>query len=1080
MPPEDNHQVYDDEGKEPSAGSSSEDPKTLHKNPAENHEAGEHEAEPKDKIRGSEEAGDEGFYRPNADEARKNSLDSAHLALSELAGAKGESLYNKAGDDGPKVMKALKGSLKQRRKVLAGGGAAAGVGTIVLVTFFMLIPLKIEHVMSNLEQHFFATTENAAEKETSILLTGYIRRILPSYKTCGGTINKDCKVKLSGSGPVTNLYKTWSNARLENKLATDYGIEFKYDKTGKNWYLKAPGTNSGGDNIGPDGEGFESDFQRADRATMRSAVNDAMQNETRWKKVMYRYKVGRLLEEKYGIKRCITFCGTKDKLAGKLDDQKKASTLFFVQRVLGLRENEIGIALACMVNESCNPTDTKPTTAEDGTTGELAGSPENADTDGAARKADQTAAQGFEAETTDKIAQTVSDIEDKGLGRVIFESVMEKIGLSAISSHVAAAIPVVNIVTTGASIIHFANEAGPAVQKLGYMVNSSTYAQSYQMYSTYSDEIHTGHDTATEIGSFTNSLGPGNRGTSKNPQVGGTGGAESSVWYQTIIDHENPNTSTATAFSGVLPKASADTSSTSEICNNGSPLPIGDIVCPELVLGQSVGALDAAHTFLSKPGASQITYLANNISGLSSIFSSLFGFILSHIPLVNSAISSVTDLASQVLQPFFMDAINVLIPNPVSLFMSGSRLFDVIAGGADVAGNLFAQVGMGGHAINDTQYSQIVAEQENEQQQQFQSQPFFARMFDTSSSDSLVSRVALAVPFGLQADAQSGLASLINPFSAISHGFGSLLSGKVSAVTTPGPDPIGVQRNGLTQADFDELNREIAADGGDPQVWWDDNCSNNASYAYMKNNDWNKEASKSSNVNPNTGMPQYTTPNFCLAMHTTIGIDGGYDDSSNLTSDDLADANGPSGGTTGTGPTTPTPSGDYTNPFPGGWVPNRLDMGYDGTFKGQIVAPFSGTVTYAGPFTGWSGSDGVIIKADNDFGMPTKCLYFTEGVSPIASLQGKHVDVGTAIANATASPYGTYAGQSTSVGAIEWGVAADCPTGTFVNTEAVVLGAGKCPAYTKQSRSMVLNFSQWAQKSLGLPPPATTDDAGCA
>ena len=46
-------------------------------------------------------------------------------------------------------------------------------------------------------------------------------------------------------------------------------------------------------------------------------------------------------------------------------------------------------------------------------------------------------------------------------------------------------------------------------------------------------------------------------------------------------------------------------------------------------------------------------------------------------------------------------------------------------------------------------------------------------------------------------------------------------------------------------------------------------------------------------------------------------------------------------------PTPPVPAGSLTNPFPGGWTPGRLDMGYDGTFKGQIVAPFSGTITYA-------------------------------------------------------------------------------------------------------------------------------------
>ena len=907
MPPEDDHHVYDDQ--KPKTGSSSEEPKTLHKNRLDGNGQDEHAAESREKIRGGEEAGDEGFYKPNGDESRKRALDQAHLSLSELAGSKeGTSFFNQAGDDGPKVMKTLKNTLKQRRKVMAGGGVAAGIGTIVLVTFFMLIPLKIEHVISNLERYFFATSEQAAEKETSILLRGYLRRALPSYKTCGSTVSKSCKVNISGNGPINNLYRTWSNNKLENKLAKDYGIEFKYNDTSKNWYLKAPGTNAGGDNIGPDGEGMDSDFQRADRAAMRSAVSDAMEGETRYKKVMYRYKVGRLLEEKYGIKRCITFCGTKDKLAGKVDEQKKSATLFFVQRVLGLRENSIGIALKCMIDDGCDPTKTQPTDAEDGKNGELNGSPENSATDTAVREADATAAQGFEAATDEQIAKRVSDIEDKGLGRVIFEEALTKAGLGSIAAEASAAVPIVGIVITASHVISFANHAGPVVQKLGYIVNSGTYAQTYQMYSTYADEVHTGKDTATEIGSFSNSLGPGNRGTAKNPQVGGTGGAEDSLWYQTVIDHENPQSSTPTALKGLMPgKAYAD-SSGSETCSGGSPIPLGSIVCPELVLGQSVAALDAAHSFLNIPVVGQVTFLADHISGLASTVGNIFGSIITSIPGIGAAVQSASDVIAQVVQPFFMQAINVLIPNPVSLFMSGSRLFDIIAGGADVAGNLFAQVGMGGHKLTDAQFGQIVDAQQNEEQQQFQNQSFFARMFDTSSSYSLVSKVAMGIPFGLQADAQSGLASLINPFSAFSHGFGSILSGKVSASTTTGADPIGVQRNGLTDADFAELERQIDADGGDPQVWWDHNCSDNASYAYMKNNDWNKNAAK--HTDPNTGMPEYDSPNFCLAMHTGIGIGGGFMDTSNLSADDLADLSAPSGssGSPTSGPSTPVSS----------------------------------------------------------------------------------------------------------------------------------------------------------------------------
>ncbi len=167
------------------------------------------------------------------------------------------------------------------------------------------------------------------------------------------------------------------------------------------------------------------------------------------------------------------------------------------------------------------------------------------------------------------------------------------------------------------------------------------------------------------------------------------------------------------------------------------------------------------------------------------------------------------------------------------------------------------------------------------------------------------------------------------------------------------------------------------------------------------------------------------------------------------------------------------PTGGFTNPFPDGWVPNRLDMGYDGTFKGHIVAPFDGTITYAGPFNGWNGSLGLIIKADKDVGLPTRSLFFTEGVKPTVG-SGIHVTAGTPIADPVPSPYGDAYGQG-STGGIEWGVSQDGPSGSQVDTYAIALG--NC---SDRAKSMVLEFAKWAEEKLGVDKPSATDHAGCA
>ncbi len=175
-------------------------------------------------------------------------------------------------------------------------------------------------------------------------------------------------------------------------------------------------------------------------------------------------------------------------------------------------------------------------------------------------------------------------------------------------------------------------------------------------------------------------------------------------------------------------------------------------------------------------------------------------------------------------------------------------------------------------------------------------------------------------------------------------------------------------------------------------------------------------------------------------------------------------SSGSTGGSTGGSCSSSTAPGGFTNPFSGGWEPNRLDMGYDGTFKGQIVAPFAGTITFAAnSFSNWGGY--IEIKADSPIsGLPTTTLYFAEGITPI--VQSGHVDAGQPIADPTPSPWNGISGN------IEWGVAKDgppWPSNTYVY--------GQCGS--QGAKDSVLAFSQWAQQTLKVAPPSETSNAGC-
>lgn len=820
----------------------------------------------------------------NSNSSNDKSLSSGGLAAAEssMVGA-ADALFNPASDLS-RIAK-LSGFLKQnRKKDLIGGGVAGSIVGILITLFLGLIPLKIENMVQNLQKKFFATSENALQNETQNLYENYmIKHVLPSYKSCKTMVTSTCRVTVLGSSnPVTNLYKTWANAKLETKLATDYGIEFSYDRIGKTWSLKAPGTSEAGINLGdsPSVSKLDAEFKGADRATMRAAIKDAVQSETKSTQIFYRYKVGRLLEEKYGIKRCIIFCGTKDNLAGKVADQKLAAKLYLVERVIMPRNQTLGIALQCLLNSGC---DTKSTNPSDSPAEN--GAPENSATDKAVRDALTKSATQFGVDA-EKLISTYNDIAAAGFQKYLLTKGLTTIGVNEVLAGSAAdKIPVIGWINMTSEIVNAANNAAPIVKKMAYVMNAAAAVNLYMMYRTYADEIHNGNVNATEVGSMVSSLGSGNSGGVNDPIVGGTASAEGTPLYSKLMTSNN----TASGSSDYK-------------CNDGKPVPSTQTVCSEESLGQGNGALNAVHDALNTPGLNIITDVAKvwkvTIGQVFNFANYLAGSLISGtMSLLNDTCG--TSIPNY-LNPFggycvFRDFVTKngpkvlgfvtqwLFPNPFSSNMSGGRTFDMMAAGADVAGNDSAHTTLGGQVLTAQQVADITNQQEQSAQQSFSHQSFFARMFSTTSQYSLISRLAMDIPLSLQSSAQSTFANLLsNPFGGLLHNFSTILSGGASATATAQPDPFGVVQYGYPAGTIPT----------DPETYWTTNCTDNAAQAYQKDNSYNTSAADVNNVDPDTGMPINTNTNPCLLIKATAGVAGGLFDTSMLTKDDLASSGG--------------------------------------------------------------------------------------------------------------------------------------------------------------------------------------------
>jgi len=888
------------------------------------------------------------------------------------------------------IRQTLRAAGRHRKAIFIGSGLAVGAVSTLVVVFLMLIPLKIEHIVTNIQSRFFASSESALDKEGESLLSNYIKRsVLPALTKCRGTtLDKNCNPNFGTvDNPIDALYKGWSQARLENKLAENYGIEFRAVKSGlvTRYYMKAPGIkNPNGDDITAfAAPGDDKDlFQEVSKGATRQYVKDSFGKITNPKAVWYRYKVGRLFEEKYGINRCNYNCDNRDALRDFPKEKANAAMIMITQKVIVPRTETWGIVMECLLRPDCHAESTQPTTPQDGSTGELAGAPENTDTDTAIRTTLADLAKSYGISDHAIIQKMIDDykgVSEKGYQKYFLEKALQKIGLGELSGGVADKATVVTWVNEAAKDIGSLENSGPNIKKLQYVTNSTADAKLFMVLRTEADEIHTGKGLdAAEVGSFVKALGPSSSTSSTGAEiVGGTASAEETPLYNAVINGRA-------------------TSATKDFKCSNRKAPSGLLCAEEKLGGGNAVANDITGT-LKTPPLSYITYIANAwnkvFGGIFNFVGNIFGSIIGNIPGVSDATSFVTKAA----EPFFKFLTDKLIPNPFGVPMSGGRTGNLAILGGMVAGDAAAHTTLGAPAVRPEAAAQVAIDQENSDLKEFSHRPLFARLFSTDTQYSLISRVAMDIPLGFQSAPGNTVATLLSaPFAAITHSFGSILSPKAVA----GSDPVAALARVYKEAG--ETPYAYTGDVSYLKPYWQQHCSDNAAQAYQSDadyqkNNWNQDAAN--HPDPVNGMPTNSTANPCLLIKSYVCAGGVTSDTSLCTSDDMADA-GSSTSTSGnsdTGLVWPFASKD-TSQY------NRVDQGWDIQDRpgAPIYAIAPGTLHIFKTDPGGFGNDYPTEELDSSIGGPTNWVYYGH-VHIIPSLNGKHVTAGQLIAYANRS-----------------------------------------------------------------------------
>lgn len=746
-----------------------------------------------------------------------------------------------------------------RKQLLMGGGIGGGFAAVIISILMSLIPLKIVHIVENLQDRFFATSESVMDKYSDKLFSKYLReKVLPSMKArnCSTTlVTKSCVVS-NGSGKLSRLYRAWSDGNLEGKLAKNYGIEFKYSNG--DYYMKGPGL--GKDlNIGGFASGLKdlNDFEQLDRAGIRSKMKEAFQEETFVKRVFYRYRVGKLLERKYHVKRCLIACKVRD-LGSSFSDwknnKKTAFKLLVVERVLEPRNSSIGVLLECIITgESCS----KWTKNSDGHY-------EDEFEAKMASKLDELA-EKFGRETVDELVQKaeklLGELGDKGMMRVVIEVILKKVMEESAAEAASKAIPVIGWINTAANLITKINEGAKHLKRWAFLIGATGMVAQYMMYRTHADEIKTGKVDPELVGALTEQLG-------NNTKNGET--AEDSPLYQDLLmSHPDDNTSVASLL---FPSAFAAASTNEHYtCDDGKTIEAGAKICPEESLNTG-GFIKLLYDLVHSPPFQAL----NAIAGA---WNAVLGNVINWV--ANLPAAAAEPLTRRAMAPFesaiqpvtarLMKAIgDWLLPSPISADMSGARTFNMMAGGADVSGNDAAHYGLGGRQLTAQEATTVRQAYLQEQQQMFASKPLYARLFDKDSRYSLVSQVAMAMPLDSQIGLQSAASTLLNPFGKIASMIGNVFAfGPRVHAAVAEEDPFGVPQYGYTDADLANINPDDLTDAKCQQM--------NKAY-----NEYNRD-----HMDENTGTGSNNTVNPCLLNDAAIESAGGFFDASLIPSEDL-------------------------------------------------------------------------------------------------------------------------------------------------------------------------------------------------
>lgn len=745
------------------------------------------------------------------------------------------------------------------RKGLSIAGVGGGTAGLIIGGMLFVMPmLKIPSAISSIQNTFFASSRQIGDTITERLFTQYIiKKLIPGMITerCeSSNVNRKCAHPGNADTYTGKLFNAWRDGRIEQRMFETDGFEI----TQKNgvWHLKS---NQIDEALGMfDGSEEErAEFERnlrekLTKTEVRRAINDMVNKQTGFSGRHMR-QAGAVLSRKYGIPRTLFSARVQDWKDTNIADRLNSGKAILNQRVVGMYSESLALAMNCAMDRNFACLD-----AETDDQGFKRTKFHNELRVSAQEYAAKYGQQAFE----DMLAESES-IKQKGLAAHYVEKLVGQVAGTAGKATVQVgtkAIPVIGWIDLAVVLGTVFDKAPEMYPTIVYGMNSQQMVAAFGTYAVAGDEFKAGDTDLAAYGSLAQTLDATNT-------ADGLYGAEASPALASSTGKQVDRT--------VRCNEGGEPGQTQE-----------GILCPEESL------MPSSAEWLSYASVGVSLLLGPTFEYMAAFWNSTVGFLLDaagdFVGWVATTIleaipgyDQMIERAGEIMGSIFTSFMNTLMPPLITPDSSGDRIMNTVTGGGAIVAQDTCEA-MGCHAVSTEDYVVATAQQLQKEQQEFNQQSVFARMFDIEEPNSLVSKVALGTPTSVDGMTSTLASFFTNPIryigaSLTSHNTAYAADGSVGEYIDAlhlTPQGIGADEPVMTAEDYELYEEQELScfDPNDPNMmkWWETTSKRDWPDA------WDPQSLAAHAVGgfAGTGQYYYTETNPCLTLQSVASSAG--------------------------------------------------------------------------------------------------------------------------------------------------------------------------------------------------------------